>query len=141
MDMDKMNDNVVILRPGDELVQPGLPAHKRVFVGAIGLSGENVLDPVKAQAAQLVHLHSIPNWEQLLVGERGPEDVFKQAQVQQRAWRVVTESIMNRTLWPNSEHISSYIRTGKAESPQLRFWGGVAAAAAAAVAQIFFRRA
>jgi hypothetical protein len=141
MDMDKMNDNVVILRPGDELVQPGLPAHKRVFVGAIGLSGENVLDPVKAQTAQLVHLHSIPDWQQLLVGARGPEDVFEQAQVQQRAWKVVTESIMNRTLWPNSEHICSYIRTGKAESPQLRFWGGVAAAAAAAVAQIFFRRA
>jgi hypothetical protein len=139
MAMNKMNDNVAILRPGDELVHPGLPAHKRVFVGAIGLSGENVMDPLKAQTAQLVHLHSIPNWQQLLVSERGPEDVFKQAQVQQRAWKVVTESIMNRALWPNREHICSYVRTGKAESPQLRFWGGVSAAAAA-VALIFFRR-
>jgi hypothetical protein len=130
--MNKMNGNVAILRPGDELVQPGLPAHKRVFVGAIGLSGENVIDPVEAQTTQLVHLHSIPNWQQLLVGERGPEDVFVQAQVQQRAWKVVTESIVHRTLWSNCEHICSYIRTGKAESPQLRFWGGVAAAAAVA---------
>jgi hypothetical protein len=137
--MNKMNGNVAILRPGDELVQPGLPAHKRVFVGAIGLSGENVIDPVEAQTTQLVHLHSIPNWQQLLVGERGPEDVFVQAQVQQRAWKVVTESIVNRTLWSNREHICSYIRTGKAESPQLRSWGGVAAAVA--VALIFFRRA
>jgi hypothetical protein len=139
MAMNKINGDVMILRPGDELVQPGLPAHKRVFVGAIGLSGENVIDPVKAQPAQLVHLHSVPNWQQLLPGERGPEDVFEQAQVQQRAWKVVTESIVNRSLWPNCEQICSYIRTGKMESPQLSFWGGVAAAAA--VALVFFRRA
>jgi hypothetical protein len=137
--MNKMNGNVVIFRPGDELVQPGLPAHKRVFVGAIGLSGENVVDPVRAHTAQLVHLHSIPNWQQLLVGERGTEDVFHQIQVQQRAWEVVTQSVVNRTLWPNGEHICSFIRTGKADSPQPRFWGGVAAAAA--VALMFFRRA
>src|ERR1700693_2963054 len=102
------NSDVVILRPGDELVQAGLPAHKRVFVGPIGLSGENVVDPAKGQTAQLVDLHSIPNWQKLLVGGRGPEDVFQQMQVQQRAWKVVTESVVNRTLWPNCEHICSY---------------------------------
>jgi hypothetical protein len=141
MAMNKMDSNVVILRPGDELIQLDLPAHKRVFVGAIGLSGENVIDPVQAQIAQLVHLHSIPNWQQLLVGERGPEDVFEQAQVQQRAWKVVTESIMNRARWPNGEHICSYIRTGEVECSQPKFWAGVAAAVAAALALIFFRRA
>jgi hypothetical protein len=123
----------VALRPGDELVEPGLPAHKRVYVGPIGPDGEDVVDPVKARAALLVHLQSIPNWQYLLVGERGPEDWNAQVQVQDRAWDVVTKGVVNRTLWPNCEHICSYIRTGQAKSPQLRFWGGVAAAVAVGV--------
>src|ERR1700737_4377933 len=56
-----------VLRVGDELVELGLPAHKRVYVGPMGPYGENVVDPAKAQAARLVHLNSIPNWQQLLV--------------------------------------------------------------------------
>lgn len=119
-----------IPRVGDELIEPGLPPlHKRVFVGQVGIYGENVIDPAKGQPARLVRLDSIPNWQRLIVGERGPEDVFTQAQVQKRAWQVVTEGWVNRPLWPNCEHICSYIRVGRAESPQLLFWSGVAAVA------------
>jgi hypothetical protein len=123
----------VLLRVGDELVVPGLPAHKLVFVGAIGPLGENVVDPAKRQAAQLVHLQSIPNWQQLLVDERGPEDWNAQAQVQARAWEVLENRVVNRPLGPNCEHICSYIRAGRPKSPQLRFWGGVAVFATAAL--------
>jgi hypothetical protein len=128
--LSNLNGELVVLRAGDELVLPGLPAHKVVFVGGIGQCGENVVDPAKRQAARLVHLHSLPNWQQLLVGERGPEDWDAQALVQERAWEVLENGVVNRTLGPNCEHICSYIRTGKAKSPQLRFWGGVAAVVA-----------
>jgi len=128
----------VALRVGDELFLPGLPAHTMVFVGALGPLSENVVDPAKRQAARLVQLHSIPNWQQLLVGERGPEDWNAQSEVQARAWEVLQNGVVNRTLGPNCEHISSYIRTGKAKSPQLRFWGSIAAAA---VAGFFLARA
>jgi hypothetical protein len=123
----------VLLRVGDELVAPGLPAHKLVFVGAIGPLGENVVDPAKRQAARLVHLQSIPNWQQLLVDERGPEDWEGQALVQDRAWEVLENRVVNRPLGPNCEHICSYIRAGSPKSPQLRFWGGVAVFATAAL--------
>ena len=113
---------------GDELVVPGIPQHKMIFVGAIGTLGENVVDPAKGQTARLVHLHSIPNWQQLIVGERGPEDWNAQVQVQERAWEVLENRVVNRTLGPNCEHISSYIRTGEPKSPQLAFWGVAAAA-------------
>ena len=45
----------VILKVGDELVVPGLPQHKMRYVGPIGPSGEDVLDPPKGQAARFVH--------------------------------------------------------------------------------------
>jgi hypothetical protein len=124
---------MVTLRVGDELVVPGLPAHKVVFVGAIGPLGENVVDPAKGQTALLVHLQLIPNWQNLRVGERGPEDLGAQTLVQTRAWEVLENRVVNRPLGPNCEHICSYIRAGSAKSPQLRFWGGVAAFATAAL--------
>jgi len=124
---------IVPLRIGDELVLPGLPAHKVVFVGAIGPFGENVVDPAKGQTARLVHLQLIPNWQNLRVGERGPEDLGAQALVQTRAWEVLENRVVNRPLGPNCEHICSYIRAGSAKSPQLRFWGGVAVFATAAL--------
>lgn len=129
--LNNANGESVVLRVGDELVVPGLPAHKVVFVGTIGPYGENVVDPAKGQTARLIHLGSIPNWQQLVVGERGPEDWEAQAQVQARAWEVLQNGVVNRTLGPNCEHICSYIRTGRAKSPQLRFWVGAAAAAVA----------
>jgi hypothetical protein len=124
---------IVALRAGDELMAPGLPVHKVVFVGAIGPLGENVIDPAKRQAARLIHLTSIPNWENLRVGERGPEDLGAQTLVQTRAWEVLENRVVNRPLGPNCEHICSYIRAGSAKSPQLRFWGGVAVFATAAL--------
>ena len=119
--------NQTILRVGDELIVPGFPPHKMAYVGPIGPYGEDVVNPAKGQAAQFVHFDLIPNREQLLVGERGPEDWHAQARVQARAREVVEKRVLNRTLWPNCEHICSYIRTEKPESPQLKFWGGVAA--------------
>jgi hypothetical protein len=124
-----LRGELVVLRVGDELVVPGIPQHKMIFVGAIGPFGENVVDPAKGQTVRLVHLHSIPNWEQFIVGERGPEDWGAQAQVQERAWEVLENRVVNRTLGPNCEHICSFIRTAVAKSPQLAFWGIAAAAA------------
>jgi hypothetical protein len=121
-----LNGEPIFLRAGDELVQPGIPAHKRAYVGPIGPYGEDVVDPAKGQAPRFVHLHSIPNWQQFLVGERGPEDWQSRMQVQARAHEVVSNGVVNRTLGPNCDHITSYIRNGKPESPQLKFWGGIA---------------
>jgi len=63
------------LRSGDEIIEPGLPAHKRVFVGIMGAQGENLVDAPEGQSAHLVHLQLIPNWHNLRIGERGPETV------------------------------------------------------------------
>ncbi|MGC1418345.1 MAG: hypothetical protein WA817_23875 [Candidatus Acidiferrum sp.] len=117
----------IILRVGDELAAPGLPVHKMVYVGPIGPCGEDVVNPAKGQAAHFVHFDLIPNKEQLRVVARGPEDWYAQSRVQARARRVVGNGVVNRTLGPNCEHICSYIRGERPESPQLKFWGGVAA--------------
>jgi len=119
----------IILRVGDELVEPELFAHKMLYVGPIGPYGEDVLDPAKGQPARFVHSCSIPNWGQLRVCQRGPESWREQMFVQARAREVVANGVVNRTFGPNCEHITSYVRTGKPESPQLRIAGGVAALA------------
>lgn len=121
----------VVLRIGDELVEPGFPAHKREYVGPIGPYREDVVDPAKGQSARFVHFDLIPNKEQLLVGERGPGNQYDQMRVQARAREVVANSVVNRTGGPNCEHISSYIRNGNPASPQLKF-------AIGAVLAIFF---
>ena len=36
-----LRGELVVLRVGDELVVPGIPQHKMIFVGAIGTLGEN----------------------------------------------------------------------------------------------------
>jgi hypothetical protein len=96
------------LRIGDELIeQVGPIAHKMVYVGVLGFNGEDVLNPAKGTEVQLVSFYSIPNW---------------------RVLRTV-----NRPLGPNCEHICSYVRTGKVESPQLQFWSGAVAVAALAL--------
>jgi hypothetical protein len=115
----------ITLRVGDELVEPALFAHKMTYVGPIGPAGEDVVDPANGQPARLIHFYSIPNREQLRVGERGPEDYSEQVRVQARAREVVGKGIVNRTFWPNCEHIDSYIRKGKPESPQLRVGVGL----------------
>lgn len=119
--------NQIVLRVGDELVEPGLFAHKMVYVGPIGPNGEDVLDPAKGQPARLVGFYSIPNWQALRPGQRGPESWQEQMLLQARAREVVRNGVVNRTLGPNCEHITSYVRTAKPESPQLRIAGGVAA--------------
>lgn len=119
----------VYLLVGDELIVPGLPQHKMIFVGPIGPFGEDVVDPAKGQAARFVHLDFLPKRDQLLVGERGTSDPSRIFDIQARARDVVRRGVVNLTLRPNCEHICSYIRDGKEKSPQLRFWGGLAAVA------------
>jgi hypothetical protein len=109
----------VVVRIGDELVVPGIPSHKMRYVGPLGPFGEDVVDPVKGQSVRLIHFSSIPNKEQLFVGERGPENVDEQVQVQRRALEVVSKGVLNQAFGPNCEHISSYIGKGMPESPQL----------------------
>lgn len=122
------------LRIGDELIeQAGLIEHKMVYVGPLGLNGEDVLNPAKGSQVQLVSFYTVPNWRNLRLGKRGPESYLEQTQIQERARQVLLNRTVNRTLGPNCEHISSYVRTGKIESPQLKFWGGAAAVAAALV--------
>jgi hypothetical protein len=112
--------NEIILRVGDELVEPGLFAHKMIYVGSIGPCGEDVLNPAKGQLVRFIHSYSIPNWERVRVGQRGPESWQEQLFVQARAREVVANSVVNRTFGPNCEHIVSYVRAGKPESPQLQ---------------------
>lgn len=112
--------NQIPLRVGDELIQEGLVAHKMAYVGPVGPRGEDVLDPAKGQLTCFVHFHSIPNRERLRLGQRGPETWGEQRLVQSRAREVVARGVVNRTAGPNCEHITSYVRTGTQDSPQLR---------------------
>lgn len=109
----------VQLRVGDQLLQRGLVTHVMTYVGAIGPYGEDVLDAPKGGAARLVHFAEIAERGEILLGERGPESWLEQRTVQQRA--IAAIGTVNRTGGPNCEHISSFIRKGKPESPQLAF--------------------
>jgi hypothetical protein len=123
----KVMGEPVVVRIGDELIVEGLPAHKMRYVGPIGPFGEDVVDPPKGQAVRFVHLTSVPNWQQLRVGERGPEpsDWCGQQAVQSRARQIVANQVINQPLGPNCEHIGSQIARGKPESPQLRTAVGI----------------
>jgi hypothetical protein len=125
-----LNCGLETLLVGDELVVPGIPQHKMRYVGPIGPNGEDVVDPAKGQRARFVYYDLLPNPDQLVLGERGTTDWNEALQIQARAREVVRLRVVNRWLDQNCEHIGFYIRHGKPKSPQLRFWGGVAAAAA-----------
>jgi hypothetical protein len=117
-----MND--VFLRIGDELRIPGPlgTTHVMTYVGPLGSWGEDVLDAPKNSPARLIHYRQIIG--SLTIGQRGPESWWEQQAVQQRALQVL--GTPNRLIGPNCEHISSFVRTGNAESPQLRGFGFVA---------------
>lgn len=106
------------LRVGDELRIPGFPVHVMTYVGPLGPHGEDVLDAPKASEARLVHLLSVLNTGTVLLGQRGPESYDEQRAVRERAIFVL--GTRNNPIGPNCEHIASYVRTGIAESPQLR---------------------
>lgn len=124
-----LNGQIVVLMVGDELVVPGVPQHKMRYVGPIGPFGEDVVNPAKAQVAQFIHFDAIPNRERLFVGERGTANRYEQLQIQERAREVVARGVVNRALDSNCEHIGSYIRHGKPESPQLKLAVGLGIAA------------
>jgi hypothetical protein len=106
------------LRVGDELRVPGVPVHVMTYVGPLGAHGEDVLDAPKGNEAWLVHLTSVLSSSIVLLGQRGPESYEEQRAVRERAIYVL--GTRNNPLGPNCEHIASYVRTGVAESPQLR---------------------
>jgi len=106
------------LRVGDELRIPGVPVHVMTYVGPLGAHGEDVLDAPKGNEARLVHLISVLSRGTVLLGQRGPESCDEQRAVRERALYVL--GTRNNPLGPNCEHIASYVRTGIAESPQLR---------------------
>ncbi len=105
----------VQLRAGDELLEPGLPIHVRTYVSPLGPNGEDVLDAPKNGVAQLIHFESIKH--RVRLGKRGPESWQEQQAVRQRAVQMLGTA--NKPLGPNCEHIASYVRDGKPESPQL----------------------
>jgi hypothetical protein len=84
-------------------------------VSPLGPNGEDVLDAPKNGVAQLIHFAHIKH--RVRLGKRGPESWREQQAVRQRA--LLTLGTPNRPLGPNCEHISSFVRAGKAESPQL----------------------
>ena len=106
------------LRVGDELRIPGVPVHVMTYVGPLGPYGEDVLDAPKGTEARLIHLVNVLNRGNVLLGERGPESCDEQRAVRERA--IYLLGTRNHPLGPNCEHIASYVRTGVAESPQLR---------------------
>jgi len=116
----------VTLRIGDQLLQRGgLVTHVMTYVGPIGPNGQDVLDAPKGEAARLVHFWEVAANGNILVGERGPESWWEQRAIQQRALSVI--GTINQTAGPNCEHISSFVRKERPESPQLR--GGLLVAA------------
>ncbi len=106
------------LRVGDELRMPGVPVHVMTYLGPLGPHGEDVLDAPKGNEARLVHLTSVLSRGNVLLGQRGPESCDEQGAIRERAIYVL--GTRNNPLGPNCEHIASYVRTGVAESPQLR---------------------
>lgn len=106
------------LHVGDELRIPGFPVHVMTYVGPLGPHGEDVLDAPKAGEARLVHLLSVLSRGNVILGQRGPESYAEQRAVRERAIYIL--GTCNNPLGPNCEHIASYVRTGIAESPQLR---------------------
>jgi hypothetical protein len=126
----------VPLRIGDELRIPGLPTHVMTYVGPLGPYGEDILDAPKKGVATLVHSGPVLNQPGRIVylGKRGPESWQEQQAVRQRALQAI--GTPNKPFGPNCEDISSFVRTGKSESPQrvglllIAFVGVVAALSA-----------
>lgn len=116
--MDRSIRLATSLRVGDELRIPGVPVHVMTYVGPLGAHGEDVLDAPKGNEARLVHLTSVLSSGTVLLGQRGPESYEEQRVIRERAIYVL--GTHNNPLGPNCEHIASYVRTGIAESPQLR---------------------
>jgi hypothetical protein len=108
----------VPLRIGDELRIPGLPTHVMTYVGPLGPYGEDILDAPKKGVATLVCSGTVLNQPGRIVylGQRGPESWQEQQAVRQRALQAI--GVANKALGPNCEDISSFVRTGKPESPQ-----------------------
>ena len=105
---------------GTELLQkitPLGPIHKASVVGFAPNGEELVLDHPKGGASQLVPLKDFVAGTETFIGKRGPSSVVEQQAITNRAAQTVGTryNIFAR----NCEHVSSFVRTGKAESPQL----------------------
>jgi len=106
----------VPLRIGDELLEPGLPTHVRTYVGPLGPYGEDVLDAPKNGVGQLIHFSQIKNRFRLA-------SVALNLGRSNRPFGNVPFKLLGHpepdllVLTVNTFH--SYVRVGKAESPQL----------------------
>lgn len=105
---------------------PLSPTHKAPVVGIAPNGEEVVLDHTNDGApARLVYARDFAAQATTVVGKPGAGGVAEQAAIQARALRVVGTPY-NLLTW-NCEHLTSYVTTGKPESPQLAVGLGCAA--------------
>jgi len=110
----------VPVKVGDELRTPaGVITHVMVVVERLANGDHLVLDSPKNGTARLVLLSDLlAAGQTITLGKRGPDTWIEHVEISQRARQVL--GTPNLPLKWNCEHICSYVRTGKAESPQLR---------------------
>jgi hypothetical protein len=108
------------LKIGDELkMLVGAVTHVMTVVALLGGGDYLVLDAPKNGTACFKRLSELlASGQTIRLGRRGHDGWQEQQAVWQRANEVLGSP--NLLLRWNCEHISSYVRTGKAESPQLR---------------------
>jgi hypothetical protein len=105
---------------GTELFQkitPLGPIHKASVVGFAPNGEELVLDHPKGGASHFVPVKDFVSGTETFIGKRGPSSLVEQQAIQKRA--VQTVGTRYNLIARNCEHVSSFVRTGKAESPQL----------------------
>jgi hypothetical protein len=105
---------------GTELLQkitPLGPIHKASVVGVAPDGEELVLDHPKGGASHFIPVKDFAAGTETFVGKRGPSSLAEQQAIQNRAVQAV--GTRYNVFARNCEHVSSFVRTGKAESPQL----------------------
>lgn len=112
--------NIPRFGTGTELLQkitPLGPFHKAAVVGVTANGEELVLDHPKGGTSHLLPVQDFLARTETFIGERGPSAPAERQAIIARA--VNTVGTPYDLLIRNCEHISSYVRTGKATSPQL----------------------
>jgi hypothetical protein len=120
----------VRLRIGTEVLQPMSPFgpyHKAPVVGYTPNGEEVVLDHPKGKQSHFRLLRDLAAEGPTFIGEAGPASLQERAVIQARAFQAAGKPF-DLLRW-NCEHSSTFVRKGNPESPQLKFWGGVAAVA------------
>ena len=113
---------------GTEVLQPMSPVgpyHKAPVVAYAPNGEEVVLDHPKGKRSHLRLLRDFASEGPTFIGEMGPVSLQECAEIRARAFRAVGKPY-DLLRW-NCEHSSTFVRNGAPESPQLNFWGGIAA--------------